>query len=304
MLQGHIKEALAIKRLNFPVSLFKYRQLNSNTLLGVLNGTVWAASAKNMNDPYESYIKVDHFKLTKHMMSKPEFWEQKQEDYLKLGISREMMETIRLSDDPLKGETELLKKYSTDAGAYAQLVSELDSRSHQSLNEQSSVFIDFLKEKVRFCSFSTVPESIEMWSHYGDSHKGICLEYSYKDEERLSDNTHPVLYSDNLFDATDYFIDKSKTALISVLSSIYKAKKWQYEAEWRFVMPNGLFDTDRAISIPRPKAIYVGSGADKETDPDKIEILSQILHFCDQNDIPKYKMKLRHDSHGLIPQII
>lgn len=36
---------------------------------------------------------------------------------------------------------------------------------------------DFLVNELRVCCFSKSNESLLMWAHYADSHKGICLEY-------------------------------------------------------------------------------------------------------------------------------
>lgn len=113
-----------------------------------------------------------------------------------------------------------------------------------------------------FC-LSEVNDSILMWSHYANSHQGICIEYSpLKDntgialqlEDRLNQIDDPVLnkylaltkvnYHTNmpptynrLKDNNSKFIDFLKT----------KHSDWHYEKEWRVIFVNELLKKNPVV---------------------------------------------------------
>ena len=99
-------------------------------------------------------------------------------------------------------------------------------------------------------SLSELNDNILMWSHYADSHMGICLELTFQPSEEL----HQVQYSDRR--PRFYFTDVREqdrnpyrfgNSVLSTLKT--KATQWAYEMEWRCVdfggrgerpMPDGM----------------------------------------------------------------
>lgn len=106
--------------------------------------------------------------------------------------------------------------------------------------------------------------SILMWSHYADSHKGFCVEFSDKilGSDDLEFPASEVEYSDVLPEKSSSFAyAKEDVGLKSVNYDIvrillWKNKAWNYENEYRlcFKRANQYFD------IPEDciKAIYCG----------------------------------------------
>lgn len=72
--------------------------------------------------------------------------------------------------------------------------------------------------------FSAEPKKHLMWSHYANSHRGICLEYNSED---LINDIHPCYYTDDL-SPHDWSKNSKSLALIKNIA-------WEYEREWRFV---------------------------------------------------------------------
>jgi Protein of unknown function (DUF2971) len=82
------------------------------------------------------------------------------------------------------------------------------------------------------------PENLLMWAHYADHHRGAVIEFDEKHEffsRRVSEaddfrhfrkvvyaETRPNLFL-NEFNAVDFFY--------------FKSKEWQYEQEWRLIVP-------------------------------------------------------------------
>ena len=103
-----------------------------------------------------------------------------------------------------------------------------------------------------------------MWSHYANSYNGVCLEYNLKEIRDLKYFLSPVLYTDKLIRARDYitkddFVKDKYNRLIkaTIISVLSKQSQWEYEKEWRIinVVKN---ESDRYISMPLPKVVYVG----------------------------------------------
>jgi hypothetical protein len=81
----------------------------------------------------------------------------------------------------------------------------------------------------RVYCLSTHADVSLMWSHYSDSHRGVCLEFSVQNE--LFCAALPVVYRDTypLFDLAD---DSEDGALEVLLT---KSDAWRYESEFRLV---------------------------------------------------------------------
>lgn len=125
-----------------------------------------------------------------------------------------------------------------------------------------------LYDLVYLKSFSEKKESLLMWSHYGDNHKGLCVEYDLKHltNQVGGQNTNhdilwhlfPVVYLENRIDDKSAF-EKLKYASKSIedykhdlknknfhddniwhedIKSLFlmKSEEWEYEKEWRIAV--------------------------------------------------------------------
>src|SRR6266481_4035144 len=103
---------------------------------------------------------------------------------------------------------------------------------------------------VSVLSLTELNDNLLMWSHYSDSHTGICLELKFQTSEEL----HSVRYSD--VRPESFFADfrekdrdegRFRNGIISTVTT--KATNWAYEKEWRCIdfgcagerpMPDGM----------------------------------------------------------------
>ncbi len=78
-------------------------------------------------------------------------------------------------------------------------------------------------------SFAGDPRSVVMWSHYGDHHIGICLQFEVARDTQTMLVAVPVKY------VRDYptlnWVGETAEQLKHVL--LNKFEKWRYEGEWR-----------------------------------------------------------------------
>lgn len=88
--------------------------------------------------------------------------------------------------------------------------------------------IEELKMEYGILSLSDCANSPQLWAHYANNYKGVCL--CLKTDGLLS-NANKVIYSDNR-DKTDAFEDDIMRQ--AVLDNLYiKQLDWAYEHEWR-----------------------------------------------------------------------
>lgn len=101
----------------------------------------------------------------------------------------------------------------------------------------NKMFNDLI-DSYTFMSLSSVPDSNLLWSHYGSSHRGFCIEYKteYVKARKVEYvNTIPSL---KLIDFYKMFFKLSTDNHLGhkILDALHcKLVEWQYESEYRFM---------------------------------------------------------------------
>lgn len=132
--------------------------------------------------------------------------------------------------------------------------------------------------RFRIMSMSARLDSLLMWSHYSDQHRGAVLSLDSSVLERLWKRpVRPVDYSDQLpagFDPEAWIqhmlfdtpIPEDHT--LADKWSLTKARDWEYEREWRFVMIEPAVSSALYTDYPFPAdalvSVGVGSRVPKE----------------------------------------
>lgn len=172
--------------------------------------------------------------------------------------------------------------------------------------------------------FSERVDSLTMWSHYADYHKGFVLEYDFRTKIAKCDTCYnkicnnrnnitlfPIIYTNECYDATEYAAwcvvvsllykkgvniqnFKPFDELASHKTILHKSTDWANEREWRMVVtkqnPTEESKKRYPITAVKPKAIYFGCYT-----PDiYVKLLSAI---ADEKGIKKYKMYIRDDCN-------
>ena len=196
--------------------------------------------------------------------------------------------------------------------------------------------VNLIKELIRkyFCQsyrvscFSNNKDNILMWSHYSNSCKGFCLEYDICDVKKDIDWIFPCVYTDQvipvqsqyLFELIDYYkkfaeddftVNFDITMIDNIMENMVrvafiKEKSWEYEGEWRLIIPMHFFesnpvtyiDNKNTVLIPfvRPKAVYTGL---KTSETHKEHIKEIVARKNAENELPAiqlYNLHLDHDN--------
>jgi len=114
---------------------------------------------------------------------------------------------------------------------------------------------DGIEGNIGVLSLTKCPLNLLMWAHYANCHQGFVLEFDENHEyfnRRLSE-TDELRYMRKV----DYQSDRPKVSLMKVESFdvfLIKGKEWEYEQEWRMLLP--LRDADKVISM-KPHDIHL-----------------------------------------------
>ncbi len=218
-----------------PRYLVKYRSVSEQAIDSLKNDTVWFDKPSKYNDPYDCSITI-----TGEIVS----------NYMEQNIKELEAKTGKLDS--------MTKKMLYDF-----LFTGLIERLNEHI--QNSCLIS---------CFSTEINSMLMWSHYGNSHKGFCLVYDISEVDANSmirKNLYSVNYNQNKFDIAYYLDDTLNPEFPCIASLCWKSKEWSYENEYRIVLPCTEVNCEpKLYNFIKPTQIYLGSKMNKE-DKDRIE---------------------------------
>ncbi len=284
-----------------PENLFRYRFCNSTNFETLQEDKFLLAKPTLFNDPYDSLLYIDKERILNTL--------NKEFDY-------DVVEKLRSDSDFKKQQEELLGKEFVERFLSTQCFKNLEERNkHKSISNKFNFqlldiiiyqSIQALKQSSLVACLSENFESILMWSHYADNHKGFVLNYDFKERYSIETNIpgikatefadkklFPVSYSNHRYDATFYvefhFIETffkrlglkfdrpffDKLFYYKVL--LFKSDDWSYEKEWRIIKQTNIDYTDNKPNIDfitniRPKEIILGAHIDDRNKQKLIQI--------------------------------
>ena len=159
--------------------------------------------------------------------------------------------------------------------------------------------------------FSEKPDSILMWSHYGNKHTGFCVEYDLTKCKSISALTmlFPIIYTDERATIPMSLIDFSNPDKIVpandgqfipdfVISILTKSRIWEYENEWRIIeMQSNLID-GHLLSSDMISKVYLGANTTPENEAALRAVLKQEVPIEKYEiDAESYKLNLRKVNH-------
>lgn len=235
----------------YPRYLYKYRSLATpddvqHTAQIFEDHTLYLASAEQYNDPFECRVK----------------------------FSFEAPETVKVQNFA-KG---LQRKHNISQEEATTRATEMLSRVP--LNDLEPTLVNPLVRMVRtdagILSFSATRDPILMWSHYADSHKGICVQFdtSVSESSDIIGGAVQVDYQDNIPTVDYYYLSKKDMALQVVAT---KSTEWKYEDEWRTL------EMDAArTTVPYPpdalSGVILGKEISQENKDQVLELVAKQDH--------------------------
>jgi Protein of unknown function (DUF2971) len=192
-------------------SLYKYQTLSAYSLASLVNGTVWLAKPKSFNDPFDCALTLDRSRYKESVMHA-------------ITVAMERAKPLGLK------RKQLVDIWPGDKEAFEEFRDNLKN----------------LFQEIGILCLSEVPNSMLMWSHYANHHRGFCVEYDFNASSQLRMLADKVQYSDEIPSLTAADFDGPNKEKATDSLWLTKASCWSYEQEWRVMMTHG----DRAYQAP------------------------------------------------------
>lgn len=246
--------------------LFKYRPVNDSTRALLTKHELFFPNAKQLNDPYDCAVQVGFSGGTLGQYR----------EICRFGLSK-YLENLVLSDDKFNEIVDLhLNEQMQNLPQFAQ---DLERGFLENVRSTKGIFC-----------LSETHNNVLMWSHYADSHRGICLEM---DVPEVLNSARKVNYVGEL--PTLNFFEHDQDALTrQVLLS--KQEQWAYEREWRIIDPAFPAGAHR-LNKPVVTAIIFGANIASHHE-------LQVRQWANEGgvDVPYYRAKLT--NHGKFMEIM
>ena len=185
--------------------LYKYGRLNEHSEALFSSPTIWFSPPAQLNDPFEC---------------RPWFtFEGTQEQIV--GV---LTRFLRRQNPHLTPE---------NATAHAVgIFLEGRHRDPDTWNRLRHDVGETLGHRIGLYCLSKRPDSILMWSHYSQDHRGFCLEFEATDSTPVFGGAQEVRYAAD-FPVVDFFNTPHDTQVDLIFLTKYEG--WRYEEEWRII---------------------------------------------------------------------
>lgn len=297
-----------------PENLYRYRFCNPITFETLEEDKFLLTKPILFNDPYDSLLYIDRERILKTINEESNY------DIIeRLKTDRD----FKIQQEKLLGKEFISKFINTEPFKTQEeriVFKTLSNKIHsQILDEIINQSIKALKQSSLVACLSENFESVLMWSHYADNHRGFVLNYDFKSRHSIDTGIpgvkatefadkkiFPVSYTDDRYDATYYaefhFIDNFYRSLGLELKKpffdklfyykilLFKSKNWSYEKEWRIIKQTNIDYNDNKPNIDfitniRPKEIILGAHIEEKN---KLKL----IQIANKKKIPIFQMKV------------
>lgn len=297
-----IKRAIALKNVNIPQKLYRYRDFDENSqkfrYQEICDGKLFLNPPKKLNDLFDSGTLLLSNNPTDYISSKEKYVKGFQNILSEMDIQQ-----VLESDNWFDVLMNMINSHYADldedvAKEFREIPLECAVTANRCIRE-------ITQDYVKIACFTETPTNLPMWTLYGKEHQGICLEYDItqlKDVDRL----FPVFYCDILPDGANITINNQLGQyLLLNIASIQKHNDWRYEREWRLVYktsdwykepkdaPRGFIESGQLINFMRPSRVLLGKNINYDSE-------QTVREWCQEYCIDVQKMT--RTEYGLVPR--
>lgn len=246
---------LSTLNTKIPQKFYRYRSLaNEYETDNIMQGQIWLSKPTEFNDPYDSMINIDLDEILKKY---------------------------------LEADKEIIYKYNSLSRGDKRKVRRNIEREKAKLEKDIKKELEILRKSFGIACFSESYDSLLMWSHYADYHRGICLEYSFEEIKNIAPFC-PVIYTDRFENLVNYVdIKQDEVSDEAIKLFMTKSKDWSYENEWRIIdilVEDGA-EKGRILKGLKPQKILMGCKISDTNERETIKVANKL-------NIPIAKMKM------------
>jgi hypothetical protein len=261
-----------------PAKLYKYCPFNVFSLRAINEAEIFHASPQQFNDPLDCNPTLDLDVGT----------------YEATQLLRRMLELSGGTPDQVERQINTLRYNATEVWEDEPDTPEAeDARLRWSLGRDILSSLRSEMASYGVLSLSETYSSVLMWSHYGDHHRGLCLEYdtSLMPMPTLGPVDYKAPRAVRAHDLLRWKLEGSADAEKRVRQTYFHAKsdEWAYEREWRDISQRAGVNT---LNF-KLSAIHFGLRTDLTVQQTIAKALAR------DRDIELYSMWARDDSFEL-----
>lgn len=234
-----------MKFLPLPKKVYKYRSIQS-ALRILENQSIYLPSASKFNDPFDCKIPMNFEEMSNNE-----------------GLQRKFAEKFLIDKNIVgKEKNDVIDKIIANGK-----IGDINN-----LRQMEKARLEKMEEVFGVFCLSVIPDNLLMWSHYADSHTGICIGFNSKKLIDIIEPTWvaPIQYS---FEYPQISILEHPEKTLEVLL-FNKSIDWHYEKEIRYV--KNTIDGGCEIKIPVDviEEIYLGCLISSDEEQLLTEIIS------------------------------
>jgi|SRR6267378_2805041 len=300
--ESHFEEAIAFKKRHLPKRIYKYRGNTPYTVENLRSNTIWLASPDSYNDPYDCFLRFSESSMVSA------FERGLIDPFVtgyRLDIAADKINEAKQSPTPLQTLIQNISGVGK-SGTNPKQMAEFILKTVPGYMKSTADFLQLLRNIARVCSFSAVPDSILMWSHYASNHQGFCIEYDlekFQRDDAFLKNLYPVIYSHQLFDLTPWAEKlvtgkrEELTTIFPLLGLLQKFEGWEYEQEWRYIWFQEVATPNRNRPMPLPSRVFLGAKVPSSTS-------KELWTICEERNVPVWQMRMASDKYELLAEPI
>ena len=281
-----LNKCLDYKNEHIPDSLFKYSKVK-NVISLLSDDLMFLPKIEDLNDPFECNIFYDLDIMLDNLI-----------DNLDSFIDYSEFFDENVTGEELVNISKVLKQSLKEP--FEKILSDLE---------------DKIKNKTSIICLTEDYSVNPMWAHYADNHKGVCIEYDFKNISNFIFEIlcFPIEYvekSDNTLELSALFDDNIKTNPVWPLRLVLrKSHHWGYEKEWRIIVSqffkdffheknhgdvyfDEFYSDKHYVKFIEPKSVYLGLNIDSGDE-------EKIMDICKFRKINVYKMKKDKSGYNL-----
>jgi hypothetical protein len=203
------------------MKLFKYCAESGIYILG--SGQLRLSPPNTFNDPFEFAVNINYSSVTKEKLKRHMNKQEAFENWYQANRAGQDLEAAR-------------KYYDSNRDPIA---NDFMANLPQNMGREQDNACDKASQIWLVGCFSETPKSILMWSHYSNHHRGMVIEFE-------TDNLHPNLLRESFIIKIKYTKTKPVFQYRFGMAGFekqflamagHKYLDWQYEQEWRIVVP-------------------------------------------------------------------
>lgn len=242
--------------------LYKYVSINTNLFSTLINSELWFSNPSDFNDPYDCNLGYNYSNISLEAIY----------NYLKNS----------------KTEKSLIYKNAL----LQDIAWTLFSNPIECQKLGGSILSKLINDS-GICCFSERDDTLLMWSHYSDSHKGVSLTFDVEKDINFFKSLFIVEYPD-IYPLINPFNNYGKEIQLLLAT---KSKEWNYEKEIRVIKNNGINPQFRGLIKFDPKSLTEIKFGYKSS-PEDIKTVSNLAQQKYPH-IKLYQSKLKKAEFGI-----